>query len=128
MSGYDLQRVETQLGNKDNQDWLGSAHGLEAADSATLDPASFLTAFPDGEVPSGVEISQRADGRWGTFAAADVTAARRTGFLRSQVAVRAGVNAVGAVHWHGSVIAAKVPLGVGAVAPAAANHPHILLV
>lgn len=126
--GFDLARTETVFANNDNQEWLGSAHGTTEADSCTLDPTPTLVAFPDGQVPSGVEISERADGRFGPFAAADATAGRRAGFLLHAVQVRAGVNAVGALLWHGQVIAAKVPLGVGAVAPAAASHPLISLV
>lgn len=132
MSGYDLQRVETQFSNKDNQDWLGSAHGVETADSITLDPASFLTAFPGGEVPSGCEVSQRADGRFGiidlTATTGDVAAGRRRGFLLHSVAVRSGVNAVGALLWHGQVIASRVPRGAGVAAPVASTHPAISLV
>ena len=56
--GYDLVRTSTVFANKDQQDWLASDHGVTSADSITLDSAALLTAFPSGEVPSGVAVSR----------------------------------------------------------------------
>ncbi len=128
MSGYSLQRVETPYLNKDNQDWLGSAHGTETADSVTLDAAAVLTAFPNGEVPAGAHISRDpATGRHRPFLAVNTGDTDR-GFLLHSVLVRTGVNTIGSLHWHGSVIVSKVPLGVGQAAPVAASVPFIRLV
>lgn len=130
--GFDLARVVTAFGNNDNQDWLSTAHGTTECDSITLDPAAMLAGFANGEVPSGVEMSQRADGRYGpadkTATTGDIAVGRRTGFLLHSVKVTAGINSVGALYWHGQVIAAKVPLGTGAVAPVAASHRLVSVV
>lgn len=130
--GYTLGRTETVFANNDNQDWLASSHGVDAADSITLDATSLLNAFPSGEVPSGVEVSRDPDtGRYivGIRAAATgVTASDRAGFLLHAVKATAGVNPVGALHWHGEVVAARVPIGAGGAAPVQANHAMIRLV
>lgn len=123
--GFDLQRVDTPYANKDQQDWLGSAHGTNEADSITLDAALMLAAYTDGEVPSGVELSQRAGGLYGPYLAADTTAARPAGFLLHGLKVRTGSNPVGALLWHGEVIKTRVP---GGVTGTAAVHQHIRLV
>lgn len=126
--GYSLVRTSSTFANKDNQDWLGSAHGVNTADSVTLDAASFLTAYPSGEVPSGVHISKRtSDGKYRPFLAANTTDTDR-GFLLHGVLVTTGVDQIGALLWHGEVVTAKVPLGVGQVAPVAASVPFIRLV
>lgn len=39
--------------------WLGSSHGVDDADTVTLDGDSFLTTFTDGVVPSGVVLAKR---------------------------------------------------------------------
>lgn len=129
MSGYDLSRVVETIGNNDNHDWLGGAHGTDTTDSCTLDAAAFLTAFPTGEVPAGVHMSKNpATGRYRPgFTTADTHA----GFLYHAVTVKTGINPVGALFWHGSVVLAKCPLGAGApanVAAVQANLPFIRLV
>ena len=126
--GYDLRRVETQFLNNDNQDALGSAHGTDCTDSITCDAAAFLTAFPDGEVPAMVHIGKNtATGLFRPFLAANASDTDR-GFLFHGIKVRAGVNEVAALLWHGQIIAARVPLGVGQVAPVQASVPFIRLV
>lgn len=115
--GYDLRRTDEVYANKDNQDWLASSHGVDAADSITLDAANLLATYPDGEVPSGVEVSRAAGGLYqlgGTGSA--------PGFLLHGLRVRSGSNPVGALLWHGEVITARVPGGV------AGTHPMIRLV
>lgn len=126
--GYDLARTSTVFANKDNQDWLASSHGVDAADSITLDAAALLTAFPSGEVPSGIHVSKNtATGLYRPFLAANSTDTDR-GFLLHGLSVKTGVNPVGAHLWHGEVVTARVPLGVGQAAPAAASVPFIRLV
>jgi hypothetical protein len=129
--GFDLQRRTETFVNVDNHEHLASDLGLDKMDSITLDAAAFLTAFPSGDVPAGVEVSKAASGRYAPGiddvggVGVDGTA---PGFLGFAVHVTAGVNPVGSLQWIGEVIAAKVPLGVGGSAPVAANHPHIRLV
>lgn len=125
--GYDLKRTSEVFGNNDNHDWLASAHGTDATDSITLDAAAFLTAFPTGEVPAGVEVSRQGNGTYRPYLAAN-SADTLNGFLFHGVRVTTGVNEVGALLWHGEVIASKVPLGVGQAVPTAARHPHVRLV
>lgn len=126
--GYDLARTTTVFSNKDDQDWLGSSHGTTSADSITLDNAALLTAFPSGEVPSGVHLSKNtATGKYRPFLAANTGDTDR-GFLLHALQVHTGVDPIGALHWHGEVVVARVPLGVGQVAPVAASVPFIRLV
>lgn len=126
MPGYDLLRTETTYVNNDNQDWLASSHGVDAADSITLDAADLLEAYADGNVPAGVEVSK--DGGTGRYILGATGTAR--GFLLHAVSVNptTPTNVIGALLWHGEVIAAKVPLPAGGAVPVAANHPLIRLV
>lgn len=126
--GYDLQRTTTAYLNKDDQDWLASAHGVTAADSATLDAASFATAFPTLEVPSGTHIGKQGNGTYRPFLAANVGDTDRGFLLHGVKLTSAVVNAIGALFWHGEVVTARVPLGVGQAAPVAASVPFIRLV
>jgi hypothetical protein len=124
--GFDLQQRSETFTNNDNQDWLGSAHGVDAADSVTLDAADLLAAFADGQVPSGVEIGKAAGGLYQLGHGVGLT---DHGFLLHAVRVRdATSNPVGAKLWHGKVITARVPLPAGGDAPVAADHPLIQLV
>lgn len=125
--GYDLKREETVFANNDQHDWLGSSHGVDAADSITLDATALLTAFPSGEVPAGIELSRvTATGRY--VPGWSGTGRDKPGFLLHALKVVAGSNPIGALFWHGEVVAAKVPYGVGGSAPSAANHPLIRFV
>lgn len=236
--GYNLTTTVEVFAHKDNQDWLASAEGVDRADSVTIDAAAMLRAFPDGEVPSGCEISRDpGNGRYvpgvraasaalaapGGVAATPLTtggslpaatysyrvtarnsagetlpsaavsaittgatgmvsvtwtavpgatsysvygrtagaelllatvtdtaytdtgrttpagplptanttalaASDRPGYLLFGCVVKPGVNAVGALLWHGEVITAKVPIGVGMTPPVQANHPQVRLV
>ena len=126
--GYDLARATTIYANKDDQDWLASDHGVTAADSVTLDAAACATAFPSLEVPSGVHIGKQANGTYRPFLAVNTGDTDR-GFLLHGVKIgSAAVNVVAAIHWHGEVVSARVPLGVGQAAPVAASVPFIRLV
>lgn len=126
MPGYDLLRTTETFVNIDNHDWLASAHGTEATDSITVSAASVLAAYPDGQVPAGVEVSRDA----GTGLYALGAAGTPRGFLLHSVSVNplSPKNVVGALLWHGEVIAARVPVPGGGAAPVAANHPQIRLV
>lgn len=43
----------------ENHSWLGSSHGVDDADTVTIDGDTFLTTFTDGIVPSGVWLAKR---------------------------------------------------------------------
>jgi hypothetical protein len=125
--GYDLKRETTVFQNIDNHDWLGSAHGVDAADSITLDSVSLLTAYPDGNVPAGIEVSR--DTATGMYKPGWAGTGRdKPGFLLHSVHVTTGFKPVGALHWHGEVILSRVPVPSGGSAPTPANHPLIRFV
>lgn len=126
--GFDLARVTTLFLNKDDQDWLASDHGVTAADSITLDSAACATAWPSLEVPSGAHVGKQANGTYRPFLAANTGDTDR-GFLLHGVKINStAVNVVAAIHWHGEVVSARVPLGAGQAAPVAASVPFIRLV
>src|SRR4051812_24969003 len=114
--GYDLMRETSVFQNLDNHDWLGSAHGTDTADSITLDAAALLTAYPTGEVPAGIEISRNGSGVY-----VPGSTGTQRGFLLHAVKVNTvtPTNVVGALHWHGEVIVARVPVPAGGSAPVA---------
>jgi hypothetical protein len=108
-----LQPVETY--QAENRSWLGSQHGTDVPQTVTLDTSTFdeSTHFPNGFIPSGTVLGLiTATGLYGPYdnAASD---GRQTavGFLYSNTKVRTGGPDVGAsIHWHGSVIAAALPI------------------
>ena len=106
----------TETFGQDNQSWLASAHGTDAARSITLDTSAFTsgTHYPNGYFPSGLVLGRiTATGLYGPYsdAASDGTQTA-VGFLF--VSVKApSVNTVdvqGALLWHGAVIAANLPI------------------
>ena len=121
----DLKQKTETIGFNDNQDWLGSRHGVDTAETVTLDAANLLAAYPSGEVPSGVEIGLTNTGR---HVLGHDSGTSDHGFLLHAVMVTAGSNPAGAKLWHGKVIKARVPLPSGGSVPVAGNHPHIRLV
>lgn len=103
--------------------WLGSAHGVEMADSITLDRAGLDAAWTTlGYVPAGAIVRRlAATGRWLPFAGGDST----TGILISPVIIGAAGNPVGAVISHGQVIVAKLPASSGYAGGVAATLPLV---
>lgn len=113
-----LTPVTESWGNEDLS-WLGSAHGLEMADSITLDRAAMTAAWvTDGVVPAGAIVRRlNATGRYVPWAAGDGPA----GLVIGPVMVGASGNPVGAVIRHGQVIVAKLPATSGYTAGAVAT-------
>lgn len=111
------QKTET-WGNEDLS-WLGSAHGLEMADSITLDRAAMTAGWlTDGYVPAGAVVRRlNATGRYVPWAAGDGPA----GLLISPVMTGAAGNPSGAVIRHGQVIVSKLPATSGYSAGAVAT-------
>lgn len=99
-----LHREKTGSGRKD---WLGSGHGVNHAQTGTLDVASFTesTDYPEGVIPSGTPVN-----------AADRTATKKwsgtgtLGFLLDDVAVQDGEAVPAAVLLHGAVVTANLPV------------------
>lgn len=108
----------------DDQSWLGSAHGTDAARTITLDTSAFTagTHYPDGYFKSGLPLGKiTASGKYGPYndAAADGTEVL-AGFLFCAVDAPS-VNTIdvgAAMLEHGRVIAAKLPIAVNAAGQA----------
>lgn len=100
----------------ENRTWLGSAHGTEATQSATLDIAGFTagTHYPNGYIPSGVLISQDPTSKkWHPWVAGEFA-----GHLFNSEKVDTGQTvAATAVLLHGQVIQANLPAGNGVTGP-----------
>lgn len=117
------QTTET-WGNEDLS-WLGSAHGLEMADSVTLDRTAMTAAWlTDGVVPAGAIVRRvNATGRYVPWA--DAAADGPSGILIGPVMTGAAGNPVGAVIRHGQVIIAKLPATSGYAAGVPAELPLV---
>ena len=62
----DLSISKTNIGSED-QSWLGSAHGTNAAQTITLDVSTFTKAdhYPDGYLKSGLPLMKLDSGAYG---------------------------------------------------------------
>jgi hypothetical protein len=61
----------TETFQNEDQRWLGSAHGTDAAESITLDTSAFTsgTHYPNGYFPSGLPLGKiTASGKYGPYA------------------------------------------------------------
>lgn len=109
---------------QDDQSWLGSAHGTDAARSITLDTSAFTagTHYPNGYFPSGLPLGRiTASGKYGPYnnAAADGTETL-VGHLFTAVKAPS-VNTIdpqGALLDHGKVVESKLPIAVDAAGKA----------
>lgn len=112
--------LKTESFGQDNQSWLGSAHGTDMARTITLDTSTFTAAthYPNGYFPSGLPLGKiTASGKYGPYnnAAADGTETL-AGFLLTAVKAPS-VNTVdpqGALHIHGVVVEANLPVAIDA--------------
>jgi hypothetical protein len=112
--------LTTETFGQDDQSWLGSQHGTDAARTITLDVSKFTegTHYPDGYLTSGIVLGKvTATGEYGPY---DGTAGdgRETaaGFLFQAVKTPA-VNTtpvVAAILEHGKVIQSTLPFQAGA--------------
>lgn len=110
----------------ENREWLGSRHGTDVTQTITLATSTFTagTHFPNGFVPSGTVLGKitsvgATQNMYGPYddAASDGRQVA-AGFLFTSVKMRtSGPNVGAAIHWHGVVIASKLPLqsGTGAL-------------
>lgn len=112
--------LKTENFSFDDQSWLGSAHGTDAARTVTLDTSAFTagTHYPNGYFPSGLPLAKiTATGKYGPYndAAADGTEVL-VGFLLCAVdAPSVNTIDVGAAMLdHGRVVEAKLPIAVNA--------------
>lgn len=115
------QTTET-FGNED-QSWLRSKHGTDAAETAVLDIASFTKAthYPDGYIKSGEPLGKvTATGLYGPYDGT-ATDGRETlvGHLFTTQGVRdGGGNVVGSILTHCKVVEARLPHPVDAAGKA----------
>lgn len=108
----------TESFGQDDQSWLASAHGTDTARTITLDTSAFTagTHYPNGYFPSGLALGViTATGKYGPYnnAASDGTEVL-AGLLFTAVDAPS-VNTIdpqGALLWHGSVLASKLPIAV----------------
>lgn len=111
----------------ENQTWLGSATGTQAAKSITLDGDASIAIFADGIVPSGVALYKLANDRYAPVVAGQEANAEVLLFTTTEVV--AGDKTAAAGYWHGRVIAANAPAAegtyVGLVAAVQAALTHI---
>ena len=110
----------TEAFTQDDQRWLGSAHGTDAARSITLDTSQFTagTHYPNGYFPSGLPLGKiTASGKYGPYndAASDGTQTL-VGFLLCAVDAPTDntVDPQGALFEHGRVIESFLPVAIDA--------------
>lgn len=87
----------------DDLTWLGSKHAVNDARTVTVD-GSKLTKYADGYIPSGIALTEGADGLF--VPATD--ASKVDGFLLTHQRHDAG-NIVAPLLDHGRIIAARLP-------------------
>ena len=125
--------TKTETWGNEDLSWLGSAHGLEMADSVTIDRTAALavTAWAtDGVVPAGAVLGKvTATGRYAPWVDAAVDGSGvAAGLLISPVMLGASGNPQGAIISHGQVIVAKLPASSGYAAGANADLPLVQFV
>lgn len=111
--------IKRESFGQDDQSWLGSAHGTNAAQTVTLDASSFVKAthYPEGWLKSGLPLAKSGEKHVLWTVGADLA-----GFLFTTVRVPEDVaSPVGAaILEHGRVKAAKLPVPVDAAGQATA--------
>lgn len=102
-----LHRQNIGSGRKN---WLGSAHGVNHAQTATLDVSTFTadTDYPEGRIPSGTPVNaadRTAVVKWDPAAGGGAL-----GFLIDDVDVVDGEAVPCAVLLHGAVVVEELPV------------------
>lgn len=104
----------------EKQDWLGSSHGTQNADSITLDATLCIAIFATGIIPSGVVLGKvTATGRYAPYLTGSSDGSQvPLGHLFTTVDLTAGAtqtaaNTPAALFWHGEVIQANLPTNHG---------------
>lgn len=123
-----LNPVTNTLG-RDDQSWLGSAHGTNSARSITLNIAAFTKAthYPNGYLPSGLPLGKYTSGansgQFGPYTAGATDGTQNlAGFLFTATATDGTSNPNGALLDHGRVIVANLPITVDATAQGTNVH------
>lgn len=115
-------KLKTETFGQDDHVWLKSAEGTERAQSITLDISTFAAGdYADGYLKSGWTLRKLASGLYGKRSDGDTEGI--AGHLLMSVGVPAGATKIGAaLHWHGAVIASKVPNPPNAAGQATAKQ------
>ena len=104
--------IRTERFGHDDQSWLASAHGTDTARSVNIDVSTFTAAthYPEGYLKSGFPL-KKVGNRYGLRTNADTEPIE--GHLFTAVKIPPGATVVvGALFWHGAVLAAKLPSSV----------------
>lgn len=125
MAGLHTKRKSATVANPEDRSWILALHGEDCAVPIQLDAANMLAQFPDGWVPSGVEVSKVVSG---LYQLGQPVGSTKPLLLHYGVDVNAGENVPCAGLWHAVVNEAKVNAiagvaGNGPVDPA--DHPGI---
>lgn len=114
----DISIKRSSVGNED-QSWLGSAHGTNAAQTITLDMTTFTKAthYPDGYLKSGLPLMDLGNGKYGLHTGPGVDLAptpELAGFLFTTVrAPESSATPIGAaLYEHGRVKVANLPVAL----------------
>lgn len=96
--------------------WLGSPHGVETAETITLDVALFTEAdhYPDGVIKAGTVLARNAAGEYGP--AGNET--ENVGFLSADLRVKTtdvadSTRLIGALLIMGKIIKSELPVATG---------------
>lgn len=112
--------IKTETFGQDDQSWLDSAHGTDAAISGTIDIAAGFTAgthWPTGHLASGTPLGRvTASGKLGLYSDA-ASDGRQTLVGHLLTAQKIGTGPVVApVLVHGRINEAKLPFAIDAAA------------
>lgn len=110
-------QLKTQTYGQDDQTWLGSVHGTDAARTGTLNIATLTPAthYPNGHLPSGLPVGKiTATGLYGLFDK-DATDGRQVLVGHTLTAQKVGTsNVVVPILDHGRIIEANLPFPIAA--------------
>lgn len=108
--------IKRESFGQDDQSWLGSAHGTNAAQTITVDVTSFTagTHYPEGSLKSGLPLAE-SGGKYVLWTTGEDLA----GFLLTAVKASAA-NVGAALLEHGRVKVDKLPVSVDAAGQATA--------
>lgn len=122
-----IAQTRVRYGGGDHR-WMADVHGLNSTEGGTLDGSLFPAAtFPDGLVPSGVDLGRvTATKLLGPYDDA-ATDGRQTavGHLVSDQIVRPDSRNDAALYTHGAVLRNRLPVNSGHNAAAEADLKHI---
>lgn len=113
--------VRSESFQSENHDWLGSAHGLTATKTITLDVSAFTKAdhYPNGFIPSGIVLAKiTATGLYGPYNNAgagglEVAAGLLAFTAKVPNEAVTTVDTGAALLEHGIVIESKLPIAGG---------------